>query len=198
VAHLDPTQSGIDNAVPWCFDCHAAVGHYNRKHPRGRKYSIPELKARRDQIYEAHTSHLVSPVDCQLVQAGRTLPAVGFVLRNLGDTYPVRVRVVVTLVQGDRSYGVPATDGHYDGRFLWNLNPRFQVNGHFSLPSEVLGNSEPVKARVNLTVVDLYEREHKLLPGGYVHTLEPNADWYFLPCVYVLRVSVLAAAMVRK
>ena len=180
VAHLDPSRSDIDNAVPWCFDYHAAVGHYNRRHPRGRKYSIPELKARRDQIYEFHTSHLVSPVEYQLTQAGRTLPDVGFVLRNLGDTYQVRVRVVVTLSQGSRLYGPPATAGHYDGRFLWNLNPRFGVTGHFPLPPGVLENrTEPLKARIDLTVIDLYEREHKLLPGGFVHTLELGADWYF-------------------
>lgn len=52
VAHLEKTSSDIDTAIPLCFDCHASVGHYNSKHPRGKKYSIKELKARRDQIYE--------------------------------------------------------------------------------------------------------------------------------------------------
>ena len=181
-AHLDPKQSDIDNAIPLCFDCHADVGHYNTKHPRGRKYSILELKARRDQIYEQHTRHLVSPVEVQITQTGRMLPDVGFVLQNLGDAYPVRVRVVVTLFQGDRSYGSPETAGHYDGRLLWNLNPLFRVNGHFNLPEIALRNeSQPIKARFDLTVIDLYGREHKPLPGGFVHPLAPGADWYFEP-----------------
>ncbi len=48
VAHLERNSSDIDNAIPLCFDCHASVGYYNTKHPRGKKYSIKELKARRD------------------------------------------------------------------------------------------------------------------------------------------------------
>jgi hypothetical protein len=105
-----------------------------------------------------------------------------FSLHNLGDTYPVRARVVISLSQGGRSYGCPQTGGHYDGKFLWNLNPRSGVVGHFDVPESVLQNgTDPLKARVDLTVIDLYDREHTLLPGGYVHTLQPGAEWYFEP-----------------
>jgi hypothetical protein len=132
----------------------------------------------------------VSPIEYRVTQmvlsAGwlpsaqrREVPDVGFSIRNVGDTYPVRVRVVVTLSQNDRSLGSPQTAGHYDGRFLWNLNPQSGVNGHFSLPATV-DLSAPVAAKVNLTVVDLYEREHPLLPTGYVFA--PGLDeWYFEP-----------------
>lgn len=41
VAHLERENSDIDNAIPLCFDCHAAIGHYNTKHPRLR----PELNS---------------------------------------------------------------------------------------------------------------------------------------------------------
>jgi len=134
VAHLDPAKSDFDNAIPLCFECHAKIGHYNPRHPRGRKYSIPELKARREQVYEQHTRQFVPPVQYRLTQSGRELPDVGFVMHNMGDTYPVRARVVVTLSQSDRNYGTPETTGHYNGMFLWNLNPRSGVKGHFQAP----------------------------------------------------------------
>jgi hypothetical protein len=68
VAHLEPNKNDIDNGMPLCFDCHAAIGHYNYGHPRGNKYSLPELKIRRDQVYDEHTCHLISPVSCEITQ----------------------------------------------------------------------------------------------------------------------------------
>lgn len=51
--HIDPASNSggddIDNAIPLCFECHAEVGHYNPKHPKGKKYSIEELKLHREQ-----------------------------------------------------------------------------------------------------------------------------------------------------
>ncbi|MGO9020866.1 MAG: HNH endonuclease [Syntrophobacteraceae bacterium] len=44
-----------DNAIALCFDCHADVGHYNPKHPKGRKYSISELKKLRDLTYSKYS-----------------------------------------------------------------------------------------------------------------------------------------------
>src|SRR4030095_13483185 len=69
VAHIDRHKSDFDNAVPLCFDCHAAVGHYNREHPRGKKYSAQELRTRREQVYEQHTRYLVPPVQYSIQQA---------------------------------------------------------------------------------------------------------------------------------
>ena len=181
-AHLETNRSNIDNAMPVCFDCHAAIGHYNRRHPRGRKFSIIELKARRDQIYEQQTRHLVPPVQYSLTEEGRALPDVGFQISNLGNTYPIRGRVEVNLFQGSRAFGPPQTSGHYNGRYLWNLNPGFGVSGHFNVPAEMLQNdSEPMRARIDVTLIDIYDREHKLLPVGYVRTLGSQGYWYFEP-----------------
>jgi hypothetical protein len=51
--HIIPIEQGGDdsfeNCIPVCFDCHADIGHYNDKHPRGRKYTSAELRAHRDQ-----------------------------------------------------------------------------------------------------------------------------------------------------
>jgi hypothetical protein len=188
VAHLDPRNWDIDNAIPLCFDCHAAIGHYNRKHPLGKKYSIRELKSRRDQVYEQYTRHLVPPVHYQLKQAGRKLPDVGFEISNLGNTYPVRARIQVTLIQGIRSFS-PITSGHYNGKYLWNLNPGFMVNGHFGIPPEILENSEEwLRAKIDVTLVDIYEHEHTLLPVGHIHRLGPQDDWYFEPSIEELSI----------
>lgn len=40
------------NALPVCFDCHAEVGNYNPRHPKGTKFRVDELKARRDNLYK--------------------------------------------------------------------------------------------------------------------------------------------------
>lgn len=48
-----------DNCIPLCFDCHADVGNYNSKHPKGNKYSSNELKLHRDKWYKSVESGLV-------------------------------------------------------------------------------------------------------------------------------------------
>jgi len=40
------------NAIPLCFDCHADMRSYDKKHPKGNKYSETELKAHRDNWYK--------------------------------------------------------------------------------------------------------------------------------------------------
>ena len=42
----------FENAIPLCFDCHADVGHYNPKHPKGIKYSKVELREHRNNWYK--------------------------------------------------------------------------------------------------------------------------------------------------
>ena len=192
VAHLDPHSSDLDSAIPLCFDCHAAIGHYNREQPRGRKYTIVELKARRDQIYEQHTRHLVPPVLYRLEQGHRKLPDVGFHISNLGNTYPVKARIRVTLAQGSQIFGPPG-HGHYDGAHLWNLNPGFGVNGHFAVPAEALSGNDALRARIDVTLIDIYERPHTLLPVGYVHRKGPGDDWYFEPSEEALAIPLPGA-----
>jgi hypothetical protein len=188
IAHLDPKLSDIDNAIPLCYDCHAAIGHYNREHPRGRKYSIDELKATRDQIYEQHTRHLIPPVLYKVEQGNRKLPDVGFQITNLGNTYPVRALVRITLAQGSRIFS--PNSSQYGGKVYWNLNPGFGVNGHFDISDFQLITGERLRARVDVTLVDIYERAHKLLPVGYIHNLGANADWYFEPSEEILAIPV--------
>jgi hypothetical protein len=178
VAHVDRKSKHIDEAIPLCSDCHTATGHYNSDHPMGNKYSSTELKSRRDQVYEEQTSHLVSPVLCKLTQL---LPDVRFEIVNTGQSHPMQARVRITLAQGDRQFGAVCSP-HYNGKYLLNLNPGKGFSGHFPISREArLDSAEPLRARIDITLVDIYEREHKTLPEGYIHALGPDCDWYFEP-----------------
>lgn len=56
VHHIEQEADGgantMSNALPVCFDCHTEVGSYNPRHPKGTKYKVEELLARRDALYE--------------------------------------------------------------------------------------------------------------------------------------------------
>lgn len=104
--------SEIDNALPLCLDCHGKVGSYNPEHPVGTKYKVEELKARRDQIYDEYTQHLVPPVYHTVTQLigrsskSRKLPNVGFNLHHAGGSLPVNVKVEVKTLLGDDELGM--------------------------------------------------------------------------------------------
>lgn len=192
VAHIDPKgPRTLDNAIPLCFDCHQEIGSYNPKHPRGRSYRPSELRERRDQIYEQHTANLVPPLHYSLAQNNRQLPDVGFTITHLGGPHWVKVRVLVTLAQGNRQFG-PVVSPHYNGKYVWNLNPRFGVSAHFPLPDGMQWGSEtaePIRARIDIRVIDIYERAHDLLPVGYVLSLIPGQEWYLEPSEQALNVK---------
>lgn len=44
----------------------------------------------------------------------------------------------ITLSQCENIIGTPNTLGHYGGSYLWNLNPKFTVNGSFSVSDDVI------------------------------------------------------------
>lgn len=55
-AHIVDEHDGgpntFENGIPACFECHAEIGHYNAKHPKGNKFRPEELRARRDAVYK--------------------------------------------------------------------------------------------------------------------------------------------------
>lgn len=61
VHHIKPEAEGgpntIDNAIALCFDCHTDAGHYNDQHPKGTKFSRPELKLAREKWYKIVQYH---------------------------------------------------------------------------------------------------------------------------------------------
>lgn len=187
VHHLDPKRKqgrdAMDNAIPLCFDCHSDVMGYNTQHPRGSKYRILELKARRDQVYEEYTRGLVPPIHYQVNQglpngASCVFPDVGFVLSHRGDSLPVCVRIRIEIV---RHRGRPILlGGHYSGEVLWHLNPGFTIFGHFQVPNGIETSKKICKLRIAATVVDQYGREHAHLPVHYAYARNRNL-WILEP-----------------
>ena len=185
VDHIVPeSENGpdeLDNAIPLCFDCHSEAHRYNPDHPRGNKFKPDELKARREQVYEEFTRHLVPPVHWEVTQSllgggARKFPDAGFVLSHLGDSLPIHALVSIHRLQkGGRPLMVA---GHYDGSKPWRLNPRFTVFGHFPVPDS--STESEVRLEVRVTIIDQYERSHSLLPLGYVYVPGSNS-WYVEP-----------------
>ncbi|MBN1933067.1 MAG: HNH endonuclease [Anaerolineae bacterium] len=52
IQEADGGDNTYDNCIPLCFDCHAEVQSYNPRHPKGRKYTVEELKGHRDRWYK--------------------------------------------------------------------------------------------------------------------------------------------------
>jgi hypothetical protein len=185
VAHINQNATkeldNINNAIPLCYDCHAKIGHYNKNHPKGNKYGVNELKERREQIYEKYTRHLVPPVHFEITQnlpngSQRTFPDIGFNIMHLGDSLPVRVLVNLELFLDGQQ--LSKIGGHYSEKEFWNLNPRLGYQGHFTAPDEV--NKKPDKRfdiKVYVTIIDQYERHHKLLPVNWVYERSNNSWW---------------------
>ena len=184
--------SDIDNAIPLCLDCHGKIGSYNPKHSVGTKYKIKEIKARRDQIYEKHTRHLVPPIHFELNQKrvnsseSHKLPFVGFRLTHFGDSLPVNIRVEAKLVDSGKDLGLVKSK-YYNGEVKWNINPRTLFFGGFDIPQEYENKekNKNLKIEIRVTIIDQYEREHKLLPQcwsyrkGSYWGLEPRSftEW---------------------
>jgi len=189
IAHIIPRGRqrswDIDNAIPLCYDCHAEIGRYNRAHPRGNKYRPEELKARRDQIYEEQTRHLVPPIQFEVTQqivgtnTRREFPDVGYNIAHLGDSLPVRVRVIARMFLDNKDLGIHQSED-YSGKKIWNLNPRFAVYGHFKVPVEKVEKHQRLEIKVTAIIIDRYEREHELLPMGWVYSPDANA-WIYSP-----------------
>ena len=185
LAHIDRKgPKTLGNAIPVCFDCHFAIGHYVDDHPRGKKYGIEELKERREQVYREQTSALVPAIEYRLTQSNppRKLPAVGFQIGHVGGVHPARAYVTITVAKGSKRYGHPPTVGHYDGRYAWNLNPGQVVRGWFKMrkgwqPSK----GEALRVKVDVTIEDIYGYRHELFPVGYVLDLDAS-EWYAEPC----------------
>ncbi|HUU51135.1 MAG TPA: hypothetical protein VMW81_09300 [Nitrospinota bacterium] len=187
IAHIEKGSADIDNAIPLCFECHSEIGRYNKEHPLGNKYRPKELKARRDQIYEEQTRHLVPPIHYKITQVlpnnqRRRLPDVGFKIWHMGDSLPVNVLVNAQILLGNKDLGWPETEEYYSGKKKWNLNPRFLIRGHFSVPKEAVVSSERLEIKVKVTIIDQYERHHQLLPVGWIYTRDKKVeDWYLEP-----------------
>lgn len=50
--HADGGQDTFENAIPLYFDCHAEVGQYDSRHPKGVRFTEKELIQHRDNWYQ--------------------------------------------------------------------------------------------------------------------------------------------------
>lgn len=197
LAHIDQNGTNdLDNGIPVCFDCHLKLGGYDALHPRGRKFGAAEIKACRDQVYEKQTSRLIPPVRYEVTQnvyrgdkvvSRRTFPQVGFMMRHLGGHFPVRAKIWVKLAQGKKTFRLSK---HYGGTYVWNLNPGFGVNGWFPIPRSMAKSNMDIRARVDVVLIDIYDREHKILPLGFVLGRPfSSKDWYLEPSEDALEIA---------
>lgn len=64
----DGGEDTADNCIPLCLDCHAEVGSYNTRHPKGRKFTEKELKGHRDKYYALFSNmpqHVETKENCK-------------------------------------------------------------------------------------------------------------------------------------
>jgi hypothetical protein len=185
-AHLHEKEGSkkIDDMIPVCSECHTKIGAYNPKHKKGTKYKNEELVARREQVYDEYTRELVPAVHYEITQnitqnIKREFPDVGFSIIHMGDLFSVRALVVTGIYSNGKFLRNADRGGHYDGKEFWNLNPRKGYQGHFQV-SEAVNNDHRLEIKVYVTVVDQYERYHKLLPVSWVYIRENNS-WFANP-----------------
>lgn len=189
IAHIiDKSKGGdgsFDNGIPLCYDCHSKVGHYRDDHSRGQKIKPDELKARREQIYENYTRHLVPPIQYYIENPSDSpinLSSPRFVVAHLSDSLPIRALFKIELFSDGESLGLADTEnGLYSGKNFWNLNPRLRINGWFPIPKwgQKVNETNRIVARVDATIYDQFERPHKLLPISWVRT--PGHSWFTEP-----------------
>lgn len=182
IAHINEEGAPeLENAIPLCYDCHAKIGHYRDEHPKGNKYQPDELISRREQVYEKFTNHLIPSIDFQVIQISK-FPDVGFQFMHLGGPYPAQLKVKVEVILGDKNIGV--LPDQYNGNYVWNLNPRYRFYGHINLPNATVENTQRLELDTTITMIDIYQREHKLLPMAHVYDRIGNT-WFAEPCPFI-------------
>lgn len=178
-AHLPSKEdsNNINDGISLCSSCHIKMNAYDSKHPKGTRYKIEELIRRREQIYEKYTRHLVPPVDFQITQKLRAFPDIGFNIINLGNSLPIKALVTAKIYLGGNFLKEPG--GHYSNKEFWNLNPQMGYSGHFEVP-EAVDKKGRLEIEVFVTIIDLYNRYHKLLPVSWVYERDGNY-WFANP-----------------
>jgi hypothetical protein len=177
--------SDIDNAIPLCYDCHGKIKSYNPAHRVGTSYKIEEIKARRNQIYDKYTRHLVPLVTFNIHQGTpekpSTFPTVITFVTHHSPALPVRARVEVKHVLGGKDLGIMKDNkGYYSGETDWHLNPVVTINGNFTVPKACQDSKDDLKIEVRLTIIDEYGRPHRMLPQAWTYVREKRY-WFLEP-----------------
>jgi hypothetical protein len=184
---IDNELSNIDNAIPLCYDCHGRIKSYDVAHRVGTSYRIEEIKARRNQIYDKYTRHLVPIVAFDILQGApnkpelSTFPTIITFVTHRSSSLPVRARVEIKHVLGGKDLGVMKdTTGYYSGETVWHLNPAVEFHGNFTVLKECQDSKDDLKIEVRLTIIDEYERPHRMLPTAWTYVRE-GRYWFMEP-----------------
>jgi len=111
----------------------------------------------------------------------RTIPSVGFNIRNNADC-ALKVRVFAEVLLDGKFLGYPsAWSGHYTGKRIWNLNAGSGlVDGNFKIPLAKIEKNQQLLVKVTVKVVN--KDFESPLPMGWVYMVDQN-DWYYEPAV---------------
>jgi len=195
-------MSKQDSAIPLCFDCHGEIGRYAAKHPKGLRYNKDELKQRREQVYEANTRHLVPAVAPWVHQGPNKevqLPRVLFSLGTSGGFPPAKARVNITVFLGGKKLGGVNGDIHryYNGETIWRLNPSTSFSGNFGIDSACVKSKLQLRLQADISIIDMYEREHALLPFCYTYVRGDNY-WFGEPTTMKQLFETEAQSMIHE
>ncbi len=194
IAHIDNrSDNSLDNAMPLCYDCHAAIGRYNDEHPKGNKYKPEELKIRREQIFERYTIHLVPPIHIELVEIANLdtdKPRVGTRIVHQSNQNPVNLTLKLDAYVGKEKMDT-IKNQFYSGEIVWNLNPRTIVGGSFGIEKDWIESGEKFRIELNPTIIDIYERAHPLLPFCYTYVGKERNTWSYDPAPFSELVKVM-------
>jgi len=111
------------------------------------------------------------------------MPNVGFNLSHLGNTDPVKARVETQVFLSGKLLG-SIDSRYYNGQIKWHLNPLTQFFGNFSVPTQCIESDEKLTIEVKVTIIDVYEREHELLPICFTYVRKDNY-WFLEPTSFV-------------
>ena len=177
-----PALNKEDNAIPVCYDCHSKLELSQLGSPRGSRWTHSEIKARREQVYEDHTRHLVPVLTYGPVNdPDDGFPKVRFFLQHNEGGLPVKALLRVEILIDGKLFGTPVR--HYAGRHEWTCNPGVASVGWFDFSNEAQLNrrrqyrsihpkrakSRDLRLRVSVIVIDQFRRHHPRLP----------VEWYF-------------------
>lgn len=177
----DEELSNIDNAIPLCYDCHGRIKSYSLAHRVGTSYRIKEIKARRNQIYDKYTRHLVPVVTFNIAQEVQTFPTVVTLVTHASSSLPVKARVEVKHILAGVDLDIMKDkNGYYSGETEWHLNPAVMIHGRFSVPKECQDSKDDLKIEVRLAIIDQYDRPHVMLPQAWTYD-RSNGTWFLEP-----------------
>lgn len=150
-----------------------------------------ELKKRREQIYEKYTRDFVPGIlpiiHPRQGEKGIELPRVGFSIVLTERFIPITAKIGVEVFLGGKSLGEieDKKKPYYSRGISWSLNPGLVFHGNFSLPTEcVQKKDKDLVLEINITAIDPYDREHKLLPVCFTYARKEKREdeyWYMEP-----------------